>query len=709
MTELTKQTPTTENTIPEANGKLQNRITLLLVVILIPILIVYAWFDIKNQQRNLEALLLERAEATATAGASTISSFLEQAINNGELTREEAFDTDYQQFWEFDPTAHPDFEGDPATLAKYHTAYDTYTDEQWQGLIDSFLGGGDMIFAVAADINGYVPTHNSRWTSGDGSPATDRTKRIFNDPVGIQAVQNTEPIIQQVYQQAGTGDTLWDVSAPIYVDGEHWGAFRVGMALAQNQERVIAATWQTVLGISLVVILVSIFSLVVGRYVSAPIVELTGVATQIAGGNLKQQVDLPNRQEITTLAQVFNLMTQQLRNVLENLEQRVAARTQDLNLAAEIGREITQERDLNKLLPQAAQLVLDQFNLYQTQIYLVDRTGENLVLRASTGFAGSQLLEAGHQLPIDQNSLNGTAVYEKHAIIVSDTQASDIFMPHPLLPDTRSEMVVPLIVDEQVVGVLDLQSRQTNAFSEDNLAAFEVLTGQIAIAILNARQNEEIRRSQEAMRANEALLRTIIDSTPDWIFVKDTNHRYQLVNQGYANSIGIAPDSFIGKDDLELGFPEEIVKGDPEKGILGFWGGDREIMASGEIKIIDEEPAVVNGEPRTLNTIKVPLKDAHGVVTGVVGFVHDITDLKNAQALLQKEQERIITILESISIPVVVSRIADGQVLYLNDPMADAIRTARESLVGKATPDFYSNPQERAAYLEVLTPGWLCA
>ena len=63
----------------------------------------------------------------------------------------------------------------------------------------------------------------------------------------------------------------------------------------------------------------------------------------------------------------------------------------------------------------------------------------------------------------------------------------------------------------------------------------------------------------------------MIDSTDDWIFVKDRNHRYQLVNQGYANALHISAEAFIGKDDLELGFPEELVKGNPGKGIRGFW------------------------------------------------------------------------------------------------------------------------------------------
>ena len=639
MTEFTEQIQTTQNTSPKSKGKLQNRITLLLVAILIPILVIFGWFEITTQRRNLEALLLERAEATALTGAATIGNFLEHAIDTNELTRDQIWDTNYQKFWDFDPTTYPDFEGDPATLAKYHTLYDTYTDKHWQGLIDPFLGGEDLIFAVPVDVNGYLPTHNTRWSTWNGSPATDRSKRIFNDPVGIKAAQNIEPIIQQIYERPGTGETLWDVSAPIYVNGRHWGAFRVGVELAQNQERIIAATWQTILGMSLVVFLVAIFSLIIGRYISAPIIQLTGIATQVAGGNLDKQAEIHNRQEITTLAQAFNRMTQQLRDLISNLESRVAARTQDLNLAAEIGRQITQVHNVDDVLNAATSAIKDQFGLYQVQFYLTDSTGENLVLRASDGFAGSRLLETGHQLPIDEYSLNGSAVCNKQAVIVANTQESDRFRPHPLLPDTRSEMVVPLMIEEDVLGVMDLQSTKANSLTEEVLPAFNLLAGQLAIAIMNARQNR-------AMQENQRLMRTIIDASPDWIFVKNQEHRYQVVNQAYGNAFHITPEEFVGKNDLDLGFPEEIVKGNPEKGIRGFWADDREIMEQGKTKFIPEEPGEVDGKPVVLQTVKAPLMDADGNAIGIVGFVHDITNRKQAEEIIAKRADELQTVAE---------------------------------------------------------------
>jgi PAS domain S-box-containing protein len=144
---------------------------------------------------------------------------------------------------------------------------------------------------------------------------------------------------------------------------------------------------------------------------------------------------------------------------------------------------------------------------------------------------------------------------------------------------------------------------------------------------------------EKALRENEALLRTVINATPDFIFIKDQNHRFYLANQAQADVFGLPPEEIIGKTDLDLGLPEEIVKGNPEKGIRGFWPDDREVMARGETKYIAEEPIVVNGQSLTFSTVKVPLKDTAGQTWGVLGFVHDITNLKRVQEELRQAKE----------------------------------------------------------------------
>ena len=189
--------------------------------------------------------------------------------------------------------------------------------------------------------------------------------------------------------------------------------------------------------------------------------------------------------------------------------ERVSAATRNLTLAAEVGRSVTQVHDLDTLLTSAVDLIKERFGLYYAQVYLLDPAGRQLVLRAGTGEVGQQLRELHHSLPLDLASLNGTAAVEKNPVLVENTGVSTIHRPNPLLPDTRSEIVVPMIVRQRVVGTLDMQSSQAGGLNKENLVAFEALAGQLAIAVENATLLNET----EAARAEvEAQSRRLIRS-----------------------------------------------------------------------------------------------------------------------------------------------------------------------------------------------------
>lgn len=149
------------------------------------------------------------------------------------------------------------------------------------------------------------------------------------------------------------------------------------------------------------------------------------------------------------------------------------------------------------------------------------------------------------------------------------------------------------------------------------------------------------------IKQSEQLLRTVINSTPDWIFIKDLGHRFLLVNQSYADCLRLNPQDFVGKNDLEIGIPEELVKGDPLKGIRGSWTDDREVINSGKTKFILEEPAIMDGKPQVMSTVKVPLIDTEGYVWGVLGFSHNITELKKTEENLRKKDQLLQAVAEA--------------------------------------------------------------
>jgi signal transduction histidine kinase/HAMP domain-containing protein len=245
---------------------------------------------------------------------------------------------------------------------------------------------------------------------------------------------------------------------------------------------------------------VAIFALLASSFFTRPIIQLTRVAENISTGDLTHKADIHRNDEIGVLARTFNTMTDQIQALVSGLEQRVAERTHELELATEVGRYVSEKiGDLTATLAQSAELIRARYELYYTQIYLVDSSGRILTLRAGTGNVGVQLLQRGHRLVISSASLNGRAALERQSVLVADTQISANFLPNPLLPLTRSELAIPLIANNEVVGVLDMQSEKPERFSEANQAAFQVLAGQLAIAIQNAALFNQAEEAQLAV------------------------------------------------------------------------------------------------------------------------------------------------------------------------------------------------------------------
>ena len=299
----------------------------------------------------------------------------------------------------------------------------------------------------------------------------------------------------------------------------------------------------------------------------APLVNLTRTAEKISAGDLAARartrahdVSRTNRfyqqiageqtetthteDEIDILAHTFNNMAAQLQHTLGSLEQRVSERTRDIAIAAEVGQHASLMRDLETLLSESVELIRERFDLYYTQIYLLDARGKTLVLRAGSGDAGKQLLGRSHRLAVG-SGINGAAAASRQPIIVADTLASSIFRANPLLPDTRSEMSVPLVIGERVLGVLDLQSNVANKLTTENASVFLTLAAQIAIAIENvilfaqaddARKETEARARRLTQEGWERFLNAVDRS-------ERIGYRYDATSQSLAPITGADADS----------------------------------------------------------------------------------------------------------------------------------------------------------------------
>ncbi len=199
--------------------------------------------------------------------------------------------------------------------------------------------------------------------------------------------------------------------------------------------------------------------------------------------------------------------------------------------------------------------------------------------------------------------------------------------------------------DGEVLGKIAVAQDAHRPLTSDDQIFLEQVAEQVALALESARLFEQTQSALYESKEAQKLIRSVIDSTDDWIFVKDREHRYQLVNQGYANALHISIEDFIGKNDLELGFPEELVKGNPEKGIRGFWSDDNLVLETGMPQHFPEDPATIDGQIRIFDMIKIPLRDASNNVWGVLAFARDVTERKLAEETVAKRA----TQLESVA------------------------------------------------------------
>ncbi len=271
------------------------------------------YFIIGQQTKNLEELMLDRAKMMSMLGAKTLGTVLDESIDNGVLTVGDAMDREYVKIPGIEP-------------AKYHTKYDAYLDKAILSFIDEYIKDESVKYAVPADINGYVPTHNSIYQKPiTGDPQKDltgnRTKRVFNDPVGIAAAKNNVPGFRQVYKR-DTGETMWDVSSPIFVKGQQWGGFRIGMSIVKITEYQTALIKSLVTVMAVILVLSIILIFVVVNRALKKLGVLTEIASKLADGEVDQNIMVQSNDEIGRLAGVLERLRISLKSAIERLSKR---------------------------------------------------------------------------------------------------------------------------------------------------------------------------------------------------------------------------------------------------------------------------------------------------------------------------------------------------------------------------------------------------
>jgi GAF domain-containing protein/HAMP domain-containing protein len=227
------------------------------------------------------------------------------------------------------------------------------------------------------------------------------------------------------------------------------------------------------------------------RRIASPLLLLREGVDVLRQGELTYRFDIQTSDEFGDLASTFNTMAAQLQEMVGSLEQRVADRTRGLQTAADVARATTAVLDRDQLLRRVVDLVRERFNLYYVGLFLVEREPgsgrEFAVLSAGTGAAGQQMMAQSHRLEVGGDSMIGQCVARAEARIALDVGAEPARFDNPFLPETRSEIALPLRSRGRAVGAMTVQSTAEAAFDEADIAVMQTVADQVAVALDNAR------------------------------------------------------------------------------------------------------------------------------------------------------------------------------------------------------------------------------
>jgi len=358
--------------------------------------------------------------------------------------------------------------------------------------------------------------------------------QVYEEP-GPTLEDNFDSISQTIIEPDFYTDefgTFLSAYAPIYTSaGERAGVLGIDITADDvvARERQFLNTSLIIFFASLPIIALSGYFL--GRQLTVPLTELTRTAQKIADGNLGERaVEPTSSKEAALLATSFNTMTQKLEKLVNNLESQIAERTKSLeNRASQlqavsgVARAIASLQETSVLLPEITRLISTQFGFYHVGIFLLDEKTDFAYLNAANSEGGQRMLERQHKLRLDRNSIVGFVTSRGEPRIALDVGADAVFFNNPDLPDTRSEMALPLRLGGRVIGALDVQSTQPHAFTEEDTATLAILADQVAIAIENARLFSEAR---EALKESENTISSYIRQ--EW-----SGFRQQLRISGY--------------------------------------------------------------------------------------------------------------------------------------------------------------------------------
>lgn len=367
----------------------------------------------------------------------------------------------------------------------------TRVDGTLAGYLVGSINLNDSILDELADHDDFIPVV-SYLISRDGLIISESGE--FERALASSAVA---PITQATGGQSGVtsyfidGQRISGAYGPMYNN-------RFGVIVETTEDVNLIPSLVDVLSGNLLlfagaVLLVILLSLLVSRVVQLPISRVRDAMAGLMENN--NDIEIPSLKrgdEIGGLSRDFVQLRERLAQFISDQDARVGLLVRDIRATQEVARYTASQRNIQELMDDVVNLIVRQFpNIYHAQIFLLDSEGRWAVLRASTGKAGRQLLARGHRLQVGSVSVIGQVTRERRTIVARDTASSDVHKRNEFLPDTRSELAIPLTIGNRIIGALDVQSKESDAFAEDQVNILSTMADQIAISLDNARLYQE--------------------------------------------------------------------------------------------------------------------------------------------------------------------------------------------------------------------------